>query len=1291
MTFLNYIRKSFSKIINNHKIPNLINHQIDSYKFFIQKKNKSFYRKNLGIQKEISKIFPIFSKNKNISLYFKNYKIIKPKNNKKKCFEKDLTYSYNIELNLKLVNINKINEIKISIGEIPLILKNASFIFNGMERVIVPQISRKFGIFYINEKKKNNLNEYIYKVKINILKGYKIIIEFDMNNNLFFRINKKKKIPLIILFKSLNISKKKIINFFYNNYKVYIKNKKIKIKFDFKNFYNYKFDYNLYNKKGKLLLKKNKKINKKKIKKIFNKNIKYFYISNKHLIKKIIANDIYINNNLLFKKYTIINKKKIKILKKNNIYKIFIFNLGEKNKNNYIFNILKKYNNYSKFESKYLIYKYLNFKGNSKKKIDFLFYNIFFKIRKKNNFIYKNSIKNKLSTKYLLNIIKKLIILKNKNKKLKDLNSLYFKKVKNLEYLFNEIFFLSMEIFYKNIIEKLNFMEFNKNYKLNKLEYLNTLSSLKDFFSVSEFSQFLDSTNPLSEITHKRRLTSLGPGGLTKKTANFESRDVHYTHYGRICPIETPEGPHIGLVNNLALYCKIDRKSRLLKSPYKKVKKSNLTNKIFYLNNFNEDKYYIAQSNILIKNKKIINNFISTRKYGNEKFVNKKKIKYIDINPNQIVSIASSLIPFLEHNDANRALMAANMQRQSVPCINSEFPFVGTGIEKNVVFDLNYIIKSKTNGIVKYIDSKYILILNENLKIEKYKLDKFKRTNQNTLINQKSIVNINDYIKKNQVIADSSCSKFGELALGKNVLIAFMTLKGYNFEDSIIISEKLLKNNKYTSIHILELKIPLKFNEFGEEIITKNIKNIKKNKISNLDKLGIIKIGKYILPGDILVSKKLPINNFLNKKNKFINTSYKNPNGVYGKVIDIKIFKNKKNENNYNEYNNIKKIIFKKKNIYSFLLFFKKKIIYKYKLFFLYKNKFFFIKMFNFIKIFFLNKKILLNIKNKIKKINKLIYNSFENFKENLLPFGISKIIKIKILTIKKLQPGDKMSGRHGNKGVVSKILPIRNVPYMNDGTYIDIILNPLGVPSRMNVGQALEVHLGLASWGLGRRINNIFKKNPKNLNKIKNFLYKIYNKPSEFKFIKNISDKNFYNLIKVLKKGIPFSTPIFESIKEKYINKMLLLAFPEKIRKKLKMSSDRKQLTLYNGKTNKSFDKKITVGYMYYLKLNHLVNDKIHSRSTGPYSLVTQQPLRGKSNIGGQRFGEMEVWALEAYGASYNLQEILTVKSDDILGRNEIYKNLVKGINNFYPNLPESFNVLLKELNGLCLDLFIK
>ncbi|WMC18807.1 MAG: DNA-directed RNA polymerase subunit beta [Enterobacteriaceae bacterium PSpicST2] len=1322
------IRKSFSKHLKFFEVPYLLSYQIETFKKFI---NKDLSNK-MGIENVLRNFFPIYNYNFNISLKYIDYKITKPLFNYQECKNRGITYCGMLKVKLKLTIyfrkfkkiIKFIKEKIVNICEIPLMTKNATFVVNGVERVIVSQLHRSPGIIFDSDKGKTHFSKKIlYNAKVIPYSGTWLDFEFDLKDILYARIDRHKKIPVTTILRALNYTTGNILNMFYKKTIFDISGDKIKMYLIPNRLKGEVASFDIIS-KNKIYIKKGSKIKIKNINELKKDKIKSIFVPYNFVYSKTVVKDYHDKyGNLICMANMTLSKNIINELKINGYNKIETIYTNNTDNGNYISNTLHFDPTYDRLSALIEIYHILKSDEITTLDVAEKFFDSLFFTGKKYNLSKVGRIKLNYSISRMDNtksiyldkidiilIIKKLLNIRNGKDKIDDVDSLGNRRIRSVGEMINSHFYLSLMNSRNSIKEKLSIHKkfiFPKNFINSKIISI----YFKNFFISNPLSQFMNQNNLLSEITHKRRISALGPCGLTLERAGFEVRDIHSSHYGRICPIETPEGPNIGLINSFSIYSQIN-KYGFLETPYRLVRNGKITKKICYLSFVEEENYIIAQANSKInKRGEFIEKLISCRYKNESGFFNAKEINYIDVSNQQILSIGASLIPFLEHNDANRSLMGANMQRQAVPLLFPDKPIVGTGMEHIIAVDSGMLVLAKRNGIVKYVDATKIIIKVDNNMIlynkenlDTYNLIKYTRSNQNTCINQTPCISLGEKILKGDVLADCSSTDHGELSLGQNMRVAFMSWNGYNFEDSILISEKIVQQNKFTTIHIHELLCEIKDTKVGSEKIIPYIPGLPKNMFSKLNKSGIIKIGTEVFEGDILISKitpkskkklkseeKLLFTIFGDKSPEIQDSSLRVPHGISGKVIDIKIFKKKKK---YKKKFKKKK---KKKKKKIKKLYIIKNVINEFKILFYnciyellkYNNiNFLIIKKIKFKKIF----KFIFKNKIEEKKIINLniIYNNFKNQsgkknnivkkkKHNLGP-GILKIIKIYIMTKHNIQPGDKISGRHGNKGVVSKINLTEDMPYDKYGVPIDIILNPLGVPSRMNVGQILEVHLGMAAKQLGKKINKMIKKQKK-IYKIRKFIQKIYNfginNVQKINFNK-FTDNEILLLAKNLRRGVPVSSPVFDGANEIEIKKFL----------KLSGVSTSGQITLFDGQTGEKFERPITVGYMYILKLNHLVVDKIHARSIGSYSLITQQPLKGKAKFGGQRVGEMEVWALEAYGAAYILQEMLTIKSDDINGRIKIYKKIVN--NKYYsePNIPESFNVLVKEIKSLGINI---
>ncbi len=1354
ITEMKNIRKSFGKLKESLSIPNLIEVQKNSYKELTEFKPEDGDLTK-GFDRVFKSIFPIEDLNDKATLEYVSYRLEKPKFDVEECITRGLTYSSALKCTLRLVvyeidqenntkDILSAKEQEVYMGEVPMMTNSGTFITNGVQRVVVNQMHRSPGVFFDHDKGKTHASgKLLFNCRVIPNRGSWLDFEFDVKDFLYFKIDRKKKILASTLLLALGFTKAEIADEFYesDDYTFDPKTNKWKTKFNPENYKSKNFAEEVIDAKtGQVVVKLGDKINYLNAKKLANEGLKEILVSRESLYGKFLHRDIKINDEEdgVFKIGTELNDTIIQQILDANINTLKISITNSINKGSYLLTTLLNDKNEDKNDAITEIYKMLRPGEPPTTEIATqIFNNLFFssdrydlsdvgrvKMNSRLNLECSDKI-TILRNDDIIAIIHKMLDLRDGKDEVDDIDHLGNRRVRSVGELVENQARIGVYRMERAIKEKMTTLDIESAMPQDLINAKPLTVSLKDFFASSQLSQFMDQTNPLSEITHKRRVSALGPGGLTRERAGFEVRDVHPTHYGRICPIETPEGPNIGLINSLSTYAKIN-KYGFIESPYKRVKDAVVQDNVEYLSAMEETKYTIAQANTkLDKNGKITEELVSCRQNLNFILAKPETIDFIDVSPKQLVSVAASLIPFLENDDANRALMGSNMMRQAVPLLKPESPLVGTGIESDVALDSGVTIVAKRDGIVDKIDGKRIVIkVTEETDFTKsgvdiYNLQKFKRSNQNTCINQKPLVRVGDKVKSGDIIADGPATKLGELALGKNVTVAFMPWQGYNFEDSILISERCVTDDVFTSIHIVEYEVMARDTKLGEEEITRDIPNVNEEALKNLDESGVVYIGAEVNAGDILVGKVTPKGDsasgpeekllrsiFGEKAIDVTDTSLRMSRGSSGTVVDVRVFNRhgiEKDERSITieraeieqvqqdkivEEEILERSIKQRASQFlsgSSLAKKVKDLDQGTKLDFDAINKLNINDVFKITVGNVNDEATLAQLKDQYNKAKQDITERFEDkvlkirSGDDLLP-SVMKMVKVFVAIKRRLRPGDKMSGRHGNKGVVSKIVPVEDMPYREDGRPVDIVLNPLGVPSRMNVGQILETHLGWACKEFGEEVKRLVNENNKKIEKtekIAKFLKSVYGEEVFKETVDTLNKSEFRDLCENLQNGIAISTPVFDGAKEKNVTEMLELA-------KLPSSG---QTTLWDGRTGEKFDRPVTVGIIYMLKLHHLVEDKIHARSTGPYSLVTQQPLGGKAQLGGQRFGEMEVWALEAYGASYTLQEILTVKSDDVAGRVKVYETIVKGEENFESGIPESFNVLVKEIKSLALN----
>ncbi len=1353
------IRKSFAKRANVHNVPFLLATQLESYLSFLQADKVPSQRTNDGLQSAFTSIFPIVSHNGFARLEFLSYVLGDPPFDVKECQQRGLTFASPLRAKVRLVILDKesptkpvvkeMKEQEVYMGELPLMTTTGSFVINGTERVIVSQLHRSPGVFFEHDRgKTHSSGKLLFSARIIPYRGSWLDFEFDPKDILFFRVDRRRKMPVTILLKAIGMSPEQILaNFFvFDNFSLRAEGGEMEFVPERLRGEVARFDIN--DKAGKVIVAKDKRINAKHVRDIDAAGIKHISVPEDYLLGRVLAKNIVDadTGEVVASANDELTEELMGKLREADITDIQTLYTNDLDQGGYISQTLRMDDTADQMAAKVAIYRMMRpGEPPTEDSVEALFNGLFYNPdrydlsavgrMKFNRRIGRDELTGMmtLSNDDVLAVIKILVELRNGRGEVDDIDHLGNRRVRCVGELAENQFRAGLVRVERAVKERLGQAEADNLMPHDLINSKPISAAIREFFGSSQLSQFMDQTNPLSEITHKRRVSALGPGGLTRERAGFEVRDVHPTHYGRVCPIETPEGPNIGLINSLALYARLNEYG-FLETPYRKVNDSKITTQIDYLSAIEEGRYIIAQANATIdKSGKLSDELVSAREAGETILVSPERVQYMDVAPGQIVSVAASLIPFLEHDDANRALMGANMQRQAVPCLRPEKAFVGTGIERTVAVDSGTTVQALRGGLVDYIDAGRVVIrVNDEeaqageVGVDIYNLIKYTRSNQNTNINQRPIVKVGDRVAKHDVIADGASTDLGELALGQNMLVAFMPWNGYNFEDSILISEKVVADDRYTSIHIEELSVVARDTKLGAEEITRDISNLAESQLARLDESGIVYIGAEVEAGDTLVGKVTPKGEtqltpeekllraiFGEKASDVKDTSLRVPSGMIGTVIDVQVFTRegivrdkraqqiiddelKRYRLDLNDQLRIvegdafqrleKMLIGKVVNGGPKKLAKGAKITKDY-LADLDKYHWFDIRPADDDVATALEA-----IKESIAEKRHQFDLAFEEKRKKLtqgdeLPPGVQKMVKVYLAVKRRLQPGDKMAGRHGNKGVVSRIVPIEDMPYMADGTPADVVLNPLGVPSRMNVGQVLEVHLGWAAKGLGLRIGEMLKAQAKAA-EMRKFLTVIYNESGKSEDLDSFSDDEILELADNLKHGVPFATPVFDGANEGEIHRMLDLAYPDAIAKQLGMTKSKNQVTMYDGRTGEAFERSVTVGYMHVLKLHHLVDDKMHARSTGPYSLVTQQPLGGKAQFGGQRFGEMEVWALEAYGASYVLQEMLTVKSDDVNGRTKVYENLVKGDHVIDAGMPESFNVLVKEIRSLGIDI---
>ena len=1343
------IRKFFGHIREVAEMPNLIEVQKASYDQFLLVDEPKGGRPDEGLQSVFKSVFPISDFSQTALLEFVKYEFEQPKYDVDECRQRGMTFSAPLKVTLRLIvfdvdpdtqakSVKDIKEQDVYMGDMPFMTSNGTFIVNGTERVIVSQMHRSPGVFFDHDKgKTHSSGKLLFAARIIPYRGSWLDIEFDAKDIVYARIDRRRKIPVTSLLFALGMDGEEILSTFYKSVP-YIKMKDgWRVPYDAERMRGVKASVDLIDADtGEVVVESGKKLTVRGARQLAEKGLKFLKALDEDLYGQYISEDLYDPNTgeIFAEAGDEVTAKSLVSLLEAGFEELPILDIDHINIGPYIRNTLAVDKNSAREEALFDIYRVM--RPGEPPTIDSaeaMFHSLFFDSERYDlSAVGRVKMNMRLdldapdTTRILrkddiLAVVRALVDLRDGRGEIDDIDHLGNRRVRSVGELMENQYRLGLLRMERAIKERMSSVDIDTVMPQDLINAKPAAAAVREFFGSSQLSQFMDQTNPLSEITHKRRLSALGPGGLTRERAGFEVRDVHPTHYGRICPIETPEGPNIGLINSLATFARVN-KYGFIEAPYRRVRDGLVTDEVAYLSAMEEAKYHVAQANAVIDaNGMLADDLVISRHTGDVVMVPRERIEYMDVSPKQLVSVAAALIPFLENDDANRALMGSNMQRQAVPLVKADAPLVGTGMEAIVARDSGAAIAARRTGYIDQIDATRIVIrATEELDPSKpgvdiYRLMKFQRSNQSTCINQKPLVKVGNFVRKGDIIADGPSTDLGDLALGRNVLVAFMPWNGYNFEDSILLNERIVKDDVFTSIHIDEFEVMARDTKLGPEEITRDIPNVSEEALKNLDEAGIVYIGAEVMAGDILCGKITPKGEspmtpeekllraiFGEKASDVRDTSLRVPPGVQGTIVEVRVFNrhgvDKDERAQAIEREEIERLAKDRddelaildRNVYTRLIEmlvgkvaiagpkgFKKETTLSREIIEEYPRS----QWWGFA----IEDDRLMGeieaIRKQYDEAKKGLENRFLDKVEKLqrgdeLPPGVMKMVKVFVAVKRKIQPGDKMAGRHGNKGVVSKIVPAEDMPFLADGTPVDIVLNPLGVPSRMNVGQILETHLGWACAGLGKQVGeavNAYMKS-KDVQPLRNKLLQIYgNDPT----IPELDEPSLVELGENLRRGVPMATPVFDGAREKDIVEMLEMAG-------LDHSG---QSTLYDGRTGEPFDRKVTVGYIYMLKLHHLVDDKIHARSIGPYSLVTQQPLGGKAQFGGQRFGEMEVWALEAYGAAYTLQEMLTVKSDDVAGRTKVYEAIVRGDDTFESGIPESFNVLVKEMRSLGLN----
>jgi DNA-directed RNA polymerase subunit beta len=1346
------IRKDFGKHPGILDVPYLLTTQMQSYSAFLQLDKRPDQRENIGLHAAFNSVMPISSYSNSATLDYVSYRLDKEAFDVKECQVRGLTYAAPLRVKLRLViydknaktpTIKDVKEQEVYMGEIPLMTDNGTFVINGTERVIVSQLHRSPGVFFDHDKgKSHSSGKLLFFARVIPYRGSWLDFEFDPKDCLFVRIDRRRKLPASILLRALGFSNQQILEKFFSTIQISHDLGEFRMELVPERLRGEIAAFDIKNAQGDVLVESGKRITVRHIRQLEQAGLSTLTIPASHLHGKVLAHDIIdeTTGELLFTANTKLGEADLPYLQEAGVKDFKVLYTNELDRGAYMSDTLYIDNTSSQLEAQVEIYRMMRpGEPPTQEAAESLFNNLFFTFErydlsavgrmKFNRRVGRSEISGEgtLSIEDILAVMRELISIRDGHGTIDDIDHLGNRRIRSVGEMTENQFRIGLVRVERAVKERLTLAESENLMPQELINAKPVSAAIREFFGSSQLSQFMDQNNPLSEVTHKRRVSALGPGGLTRERAGFEVRDVHPTHYGRVCPIETPEGPNIGLINSLAIYARTN-KYGFLETPYRKVIDGVLTAEVEYLSAIEEGNFVIAQANAQVdENGHFIDNLLPCRHKEEFSLKESSQVQYMDVAPNQIVSVAACLIPFLEHDDANRALMGSNMQRQAVPLLRAEKPLVGTGIERTVAVDSGVTVVAKRGGMVDTVDASRIVVRvsdeeardESGIGVDIYNLTKYTRSNQNTCINQKPLVRPGDMIAKGDVLADGPSTDLGELALGQNMLIAFMPWNGYNFEDSILVSERVVKEDRFTSIHIVEQTCIARDTKLGPEEITADIPNVAESALNKLDESGIIHIGAQVRPGDILVGKVTPKGEtqltpeekllraiFGEKASDIKDTSLRVSSSTFATVIDVQVFTRDGIEKDKRakaieeaELAKVRKDLRDRYRILEHDIYQRlEKLLMGAKahggphglgsgavvtLDYLHSLRP--EQWFEMVLVVPELNDHLMRANEQLRAQRRKTDEQFEEKRRKLsagddLAPGVLKMVKVYLAIKRRIQPGDKMAGRHGNKGVISMIVPVEDMPFSKEGQPIDIVLNPLGVPSRMNIGQVLETHLGWAAKGIGERIGQMLaKQRAIDVKAVREFLHKVYNTTGgRSENLAAFTDDEIIELAKNLVDGVPMATPVFDGANEAEIKKMLRLAdHPET-----------GQVTLYDGRTGDAFERQVTIGYMYMLKLNHLVDDKMHARSTGPYSLVTQQPLGGKAQFGGQRFGEMEVWALEAYGAAYTLQEMLTVKSDDVTGRTKIYKNIVDDDHRMEAGMPESFNVLVKEIRSLGIDI---